>query len=68
MMVYVKDTQSFWFGFNFGSSHRGSVETNLTRNHEVAGSIPVLAQWVKGFDVAVSCGVGRRCGLDLVLL
>ena len=29
------------------SSHCGSVETNLTRNHEVAGSIPVLAQWVK---------------------
>ena len=21
--------------------------TNLTRNHEVAGSIPALAQWVK---------------------
>ena len=26
----------------------GSVETNpLTRNHEVVGSIPGLAQWVK---------------------
>ena len=22
-------------------------ETDLTRNHEVVGSIPVLAQWVK---------------------
>ena len=31
---------------NVGSSHRGAVETNLTRNHEVIGSIPDLAQWV----------------------
>ena len=33
------------------SSCRGTVETNPTRNHEVAGSIPELpglAQWVKG--------------------
>ena len=29
------------------SSHRGTVETNLTRNHEVEGSIPGLVQWVK---------------------
>ena len=32
---------------------------NLTRNHEVAGSIP---------GVAMSCGVGRRRGLDPMLL
>ena len=25
----------------------GSAETNPTRNHEVEGSIPGLAQWVK---------------------
>ena len=29
------------------SSCHGAVEMNLTRNHEVAGSIPVLIQWVK---------------------
>ena len=30
-----------------GSSHHGAVETNPTRNHEVSGSTPGLAQWVK---------------------
>ena len=29
------------------SSHRGAAETNLTRNHEVAGWIPGLTEWVK---------------------
>ena len=29
------------------SSCHGTVETHLTRNHEVAGLIPGLAQWVK---------------------
>ena len=28
-------------------SHCGSVEMNLTRNHEIAGLIPGLAHWVK---------------------
>ena len=38
--------------------------TNPTRNHEVAGSVPALAQWVNGSGVAVSCGVGCRRGSD----
>ena len=29
------------------SSHGGAVETNPTRNHDVASSIAGLAQWVK---------------------
>ena len=31
----------------FRSSHCGAVETNPTRNHEIADSNPGLAQWVK---------------------
>ena len=29
------------------SSHHGTAEMNLTRNHDVVGSIPGLDQWVK---------------------
>jgi len=42
--------------------------TNPTRNHEVAGSVPALAQWVKDLGIAVSCGVGCRSGSDPALL
>ena len=31
----------------YRSSHQGAAEMNSTRNHEVVGSIPGLAQWVK---------------------
>ena len=42
--------------------------TNLTRNHGVAGSIPGLAQWVKGSGIAMGCGIGCRHGSDPTLL
>ena len=41
---------------------------NLSRNHDVAGSIPGLAQWVGESGIAVSCGVGRRGSSDPALL
>ena len=44
------------------------METNLTRNHEVVGWIPGLAQWVNDPSVAMSCGIGRIHGLDLAWL
>ena len=37
------------------SSHHGTVEMNLTRNHEIAGLIPSLTKWVK--DPALLRGV-----------
>ena len=53
---------------SFGSSYCGSAETNPTSIPEDAGSIPGLAQWVKGSSLSTSCSIGRRHGLDLALL
>ena len=41
--LYVTDKMDLYLW----SSHRGAVETNPTRNHEVAGLIPGLTQRVK---------------------
>ena len=66
----------------FRSSHCGSVEMNLTINHEDAGLIPGLIQWVKHLalpwavaqvtDVAwiwhgCGCGMGRQLQLRFSL-
>ena len=39
--------------------------TNPTKNHEVAASVPGLAQWVKGYRVAVALAWASGCGSDL---
>ena len=39
-----KESEKEWI---CGSSHRGSVERNLTSIDEDAGLIPALNQWVK---------------------
>ena len=44
------------------SSHCCSPEKNPTRIHEGVGLIPGLTPWI-----AMSCGVGPRCGSDLAL-
>ena len=42
------------------SSWGVAAETNPTRNHEIADSIPGLAQWINDLAFPLSCGVGLR--------
>ena len=53
--------------FNLRSSHCGAVEMNPTSTHDDVVSILGLAQWVGDPVLPVSCGVGGRCGSDLLL-
>ena len=46
-IVSYPDTNSALKFATFRSSHHGQWLTNPTRNHEIAGSIPGLAQCVK---------------------
>ena len=50
------------------SSYCGAVETNLTRNHEVVGLFPGLAQWVKDPGLPYRCLRRSQTRLDLLLL
>ena len=45
-----------------------AVEMNLASIHKGVGLIPDLAQWVGESGIAMSCGVGYRCGSDPPLL
>ena len=51
---------------NYWSSRHGTVETNLTGNHEVESLTPGLSGL--RISIAMSCGVGSRCSSDLALL
>ena len=51
---------------NNGSSHCGSVVTNLNSMHEETGLVPGSVS--KGSGIAMTCGVGCRQSLDPVLL
>ena len=82
---FIKDEKSsvegWWWGqhnnvrtvhlkmVKMGSSLCGALEANLTRNHEILGSIPGLAQWVKDLvlpwavvQVADTAWIWHCCG------
>ena len=47
MAVLPTTTHELLSNYLLRRSHHGTLEMNLTRNPEVAGSIPGLTQWVE---------------------
>ena len=45
--VWGKEKKRLYKSKQLLSSRHGAVETNPTRNYEVAGTIPGLIQWVE---------------------
>ena len=64
ILDFKRKASHLYHNNNKSSRRHRAVETNPTRNHEVAGWIPGLAQC----GIAMSCGVGRRHGWDLAFL
>ena len=44
--LYMESKKNEYNKTETGSSCHGTAETNLTRKHEVASSIPALTQWL----------------------
>ena len=64
---FVRMVQTFKI-CSLRSSHRGAAETNPTRNHEVAGSIPGLAQWLRIRHChELWCGSQTQLGSDVAV-
>ena len=60
--------QKWQDGRMIGRSHCDKAVMNPSGIHQDTGSIPGPTQWVKDPPLAVSCGVGHRCGPDPTLL
>ena len=60
---YCEQFQTYTKVERIWSSYLSSEVRNPTSIHEHGGSIPGLAQWVKGHGLAISCGVSQQLQL-----